>query len=79
MTVCLYMKVSCSSNVLHLQGRWRGIDVAVKVLHHDSTSAAAVANEVDLVMSFRYAINRHVCNRSLPQHSRHVWLHVLGE
>jgi hypothetical protein len=29
------------------------MEVAVKVLHHDSTTAAAVANEVDLVMSFK--------------------------
>lgn len=35
-------------------GRWRGLDVAVKVLHHDVNTAASVANEVDLVMSFRW-------------------------
>eukprot|EP00775_Hariotina_reticulata_P006811 gene6811-7027_t len=35
------------------KGIWSGLDVAVKVLHHDSNTAAAVANEVDLVMSFR--------------------------
>jgi hypothetical protein len=35
------------------RGRWRGMDVAVKVLHHDINTAATVANEVDLVMSFR--------------------------
>jgi hypothetical protein len=29
------------------------MDVAVKVLHHDAQTAASVANEVDLVMSFR--------------------------
>lgn len=27
--------------------------MAVKVLHHDAQTAASVANEVDLVMSFR--------------------------
>lgn len=37
------------------RGRWRGLDVAVKVLHHDVNTAASVANEVDLVMSFRWA------------------------
>jgi hypothetical protein len=31
------------------------MDVAVKVLHHDINTAASVANEVDLVMSFRSA------------------------
>jgi hypothetical protein len=35
------------------KGAWRGMEVAVKVLHHDSNTAAAVANEVDLVMSFK--------------------------
>jgi hypothetical protein len=35
------------------RGVWRELTVAVKVLQHDSTTAAAVANEVDLVMSFR--------------------------
>ncbi|WIA13933.1 hypothetical protein OEZ85_002503 [Tetradesmus obliquus] len=36
------------------KGVWRDLVVAVKVLQHDSTTAAAVANEVDLVMSFRH-------------------------
>ncbi|WIA34082.1 hypothetical protein OEZ86_012459 [Tetradesmus obliquus] len=36
------------------KGVWRDLAVAVKVLQHDSTTAAAVANEVDLVMSFRH-------------------------
>eukprot|EP00878_Enallax_costatus_P030827 GHUV01033623.1.p1 GENE.GHUV01033623.1~~GHUV01033623.1.p1 ORF type:complete len:468 (+),score=80.15 GHUV01033623.1:742-2145(+) len=35
------------------KGRWHNMDVAVKVLQHDSTTAAAISNEVDLVMSFR--------------------------
>jgi hypothetical protein len=35
-------------------GSWRGMDVAVKVLQHDSSTAAAISNEVDLTMSFRY-------------------------
>lgn len=36
------------------RGWWRNTDVAVKVLQHDGTTAAAISNEVDLVMSFRH-------------------------
>jgi predicted Ser/Thr protein kinase len=36
------------------RGVWRDMAVAVKVLQHDSTTAAAISNEVDLVMSFRW-------------------------
>jgi serine/threonine protein kinase len=36
------------------KGRWQGRDVAVKVLHHNALSAARVANEVDLMMSFKH-------------------------
>ncbi|KAF8066204.1 ycf42 [Scenedesmus sp. PABB004] len=36
------------------KGEWHGRVVAVKVLQHDSTAAAAISNEVDLVMSFRH-------------------------
>jgi hypothetical protein len=46
------------------RGRWRGLDVAVKVLHHDVSTAASVANEVDLVMSFRWAHTRIGYNKS---------------
>ena len=34
------------------KGRWQGMDVAVKVMEHDSATAALVANEVKLIMSF---------------------------
>ena len=34
------------------KGRWHGMDVAVKVMEHDSATAAMVANEVKLIMSF---------------------------
>lgn len=36
------------------QGTWHHMTVAVKVLQHDSTTAAVISNEVDLVMSFRH-------------------------
>lgn len=41
------------SALFFVQGRWHNMDVAVKVLQHDSTTAAVISNEVDLVMSFR--------------------------
>ncbi|KAF6258192.1 hypothetical protein COO60DRAFT_1144751 [Scenedesmus sp. NREL 46B-D3] len=51
------------------KGRWRGMDVAVKVLHHDSSTAAAVANEVDLVMSFKLCSpHSPCCVPKAPQH-----------
>ncbi|KAF8066337.1 Map3k12 [Scenedesmus sp. PABB004] len=36
------------------RGRWRGMDVAVKVLQHSRRAANSVANEVDLMMGFRH-------------------------
>eukprot|EP00878_Enallax_costatus_P005213 GHUV01005479.1.p1 GENE.GHUV01005479.1~~GHUV01005479.1.p1 ORF type:complete len:661 (+),score=159.36 GHUV01005479.1:2184-4166(+) len=36
------------------KGRWRGLEVAVKVLQHSRAAAASVANEVDLMMSFQH-------------------------
>lgn len=36
------------------KGKWRGLDVAVKVLQHSRAAAASVANEVDLMMSFQH-------------------------
>ena len=37
------------------KGRWRGMDVAVKIIEHDSATAALVAYEVKLIMSFDHA------------------------
>ena len=37
------------------KGRWHGMDVAVKIIEHDSATAALVANEVKLIMSFDHA------------------------
>ena len=36
------------------KGRWRGRDVAVKVMQHDARTAERVANEVDLMLSFKH-------------------------
>jgi serine/threonine protein kinase len=36
------------------KGRWQGRDVAVKVMQHDAHTAARVANEASLMMSFRH-------------------------
>eukprot|EP00775_Hariotina_reticulata_P011575 gene11575-11719_t len=36
------------------KGRWRGMEVAVKVLQHSKAATADVANEVDLMMSFHH-------------------------
>jgi hypothetical protein len=39
--------------LVRYRGVWRHLDVAVKVLQHDASTALAISNEVDLVMSFR--------------------------
>lgn len=36
------------------RGKWRGIDVAVKVVQHSQAAAAAVANEVDVMMAWHH-------------------------
>jgi serine/threonine protein kinase len=36
------------------RGTWQAREVAIKVMHHDSSTAAAIANEVDLMLSFAH-------------------------
>ncbi len=63
-TVLAYMSCqpSCHTGVLLgagasgsvYKGRWRGEVVAIKVLQHDASTAAAITNETDLMMSFAH-------------------------
>lgn len=44
------------------KGRWNGMDVAVKVIEHSGSSAEAVQQEMEMMMSFQHKnIVRWVC------------------
>jgi hypothetical protein len=45
------------------RARWAGQQVAVKVIEHDTLSAAAVTNEIQLLLSFNHpnVVSVHTC------------------
>eukprot|EP00775_Hariotina_reticulata_P006085 gene6085-6325_t len=57
------------------KGTWHGVDVAVKVLQHDSTTAAAISNEVDLGANGQ----EWQSGSGSRRHGRHQYRRFVGE